>query len=94
MTARNKFFPLDKIAARLNMGQPIKKVLKLKMFSRILTFSHRKKFSEKPIKKAEGALKKFPRFASAHCINMKCSYSNCTLHTAFWTKGIFNGGSR
>ena len=67
MTARNNFFPLDKIAARLNMGQPIKKVLKLKMFSRIWTFSHRKEFAEKSIKKAEGAFKKFPRFAYAHC---------------------------
>ena len=28
-------------------------------------FSHRKEFAEKPIKKAEGAFKNFPRFASA-----------------------------
>ena len=30
-------------------------------------FSHRKEFAEKPIKKAEGAFKNFPRFASAQC---------------------------
>ena len=37
------------------------------MFSRIWTFSHRKEFAEKRIKKAEGAFKNFPRFAYAHC---------------------------
>ena len=37
------------------------------MFSRIWTFSHRKEFAEKRIKKAEGAFKNFPRFACAHC---------------------------
>ena len=37
------------------------------MFSRIGTFSHRKEFAEKRIKKAEGAFKNFPRFACAHC---------------------------
>ena len=37
------------------------------MLSRIWTFSHRKEFTEKHIKKAEGAFKDFPRFAYAHC---------------------------
>ena len=32
------------------------------------TFSHKKEFAEKRIKKAEGASENFPRFGSAHCI--------------------------
>ena len=43
------------------------------MFSKIWTFSHRKEFAEKRIKKAEGAFKIFPRFAYAHCISNRKS---------------------
>ena len=75
MTARNIVFPLDKITARLKMGQPIKKVIKLKTFSRIWTFSHKKEFAEKRIKKTEGAFKNFPRFGSAHCTRLRSFYA-------------------
>ena len=89
MTARSKFFPLDKIAARMNMGQPIKKVSKLKMFSKIWTLSHRKEFAEKPIKKAEGEFKNFPRFAYAHFIG---SIFENSVNTVIEGRSIYSRG--